>query len=98
MAKSLTGPWVAGQYGRQGILSPKNCQAARDPVAKAAAVRSRAASAARDLAAGKTTPVLNQLKAFNHHVRALIHSGALTEEQGAALIAKVNGTRELVGA
>ncbi|MGH7577560.1 MAG: FIMAH domain-containing protein [Longimicrobiales bacterium] len=65
---------------------------------QAAGLRSKLDAALASLAAGKTTPALNQLKAFNHHVRALIHSGALTEEQGAALIAKVNGTRELVGA
>jgi len=49
------------------------------------------------IAAGKTTSALHQLDAFVNQVNGFISKGALTPEQGAALIAKVTSTQARLG-
>ncbi|HEV2671637.1 MAG TPA: hypothetical protein VGU74_11125 [Gemmatimonadales bacterium] len=55
-------------------------------------------AALASIAAGKTKPALKQLDAFVNQATALVKTGALTAEQGAAMIGRVNSTRSRLGA
>ena len=65
---------------------------------QAAGLSDKLDAALASIAAGKTTTALHQLDAFVNQVNGLIRSGALTPEQGAALIAKVTSTQARLGA
>lgn len=54
-------------------------------------------AALNSIANDKTTPSLNQFNGFINQVNAFVNAGALTPEQGAALITRVNGTLTLLG-
>jgi len=65
---------------------------------QAAGLGDKLNAALASIAAGKTTPALNQLDAFVNQVNGFVRIGALTPEQGAALVAKVNSTQARLGA
>jgi hypothetical protein len=71
-----------------GTLTPKQGAALNDALEAALA----------GIAAGKTPHALKQLDAFVNQANALVKIGALTAEQGAAMIGRINSTRTRLGA
>ena len=65
---------------------------------QAAGLSAKLDAALASIAAGKTTSALHQLDAFVSQVNGFVKKGALTQEQGAALIAKVTSTQARLGA
>ena len=65
---------------------------------QAAGLSNELEAALSSIATGETTPALNRLDALANQVTRLVKTGALTADQGAALIARVNSTRTRLGA
>ncbi|HUC40481.1 MAG TPA: hypothetical protein VMR92_06575, partial [Gemmatimonadales bacterium] len=60
---------------------------------RAAGLSAKLDAALASIATGKTTSALHQLDAFVSQVNGFVKKGALRQEQGAALIAKVTSTQ-----
>ncbi|HYD53035.1 MAG TPA: hypothetical protein VEA99_10420 [Gemmatimonadaceae bacterium] len=80
-------PWALrndlAQFVTDGTLSADQAMGLRDKLEAALA----------SIAAEKTTPALNQLKAFTNQVTAFVNAGAFTPEQGAALTARIDAIK-----
>jgi len=65
--------------------------------AQGAALRDRLEAALSSIAAGQTSPALNQLVEFTNQLDTFVSNGTLTADQRARLMATVNSTRARLG-